>query len=215
MTTSPAERKRRTEQQLELLGVAVNPHLPLVEDEDEVRLRGAKDVAERAIILYVLLAVAHQENREHLVAWLKDQSLWKAVSPKEQTFLEDNQPSQQDIITASWRAESLWTLLWSLGYVERLELPQDFCDSQLIQQIMPEPESSTALFIDQASLRPTSEILDATDLIYRIHWSVVDADLSKREVPKGFQPGVVYERHYALNWLTWYADDWDDITTDT
>jgi hypothetical protein len=27
---------------------------------------------------------------------------------------------------------------------------------------------------------------------------------------------VVYERHYALNWLTGYMDqDWDDISTDT
>ena len=29
-------------------------------------------------------------------------------------------------------------------------------------------------------------------------------------------PSVVYERHYALNWLIGYCDQsWDEVTTDT
>lgn len=53
------------------------------------------------------------------------------------------------------------------------------------------------------------------DLIYRIDWAIVDARLNNKEPPGGFDPGVVFERHYALNWLTRYSDDWDDVTTDT
>ena len=99
--------------------------------------------------------------------------------------------------------------------MEELGLPKELCDSDLIQQIMPEPEMPIAQFINQASLRPPSEILDATDLIYRIHWADVDARLNNRETPGGLHAGIIYERHYTLNWLTWYAEDWDDITTDT
>ena len=36
------------------------------------------------------------------------------------------------------------------------------------------------------------------------------------EPAAGLEPGVVYERHYALNWLTKYGDvGWDNVPTDT
>ena len=157
----------------------------------------------------------HGLDRERAIAWLKNERLWDSVSPKEQDFLASDNAPEQDIIEASWRAESLWTLLWSLGEIEKLGLPKGLCDSQLIQKIMPALESSSVQFINQATLRSPAEILDATDLIYRIHWAVVDGHSNNQEIPGGFHPGIVYERHYALNWLTWYADEWDDITTDT
>jgi hypothetical protein len=141
--------------------------------------------------------------------------LWDSVSQKEKEFLENVNPSERDVFDASWRAESLWALLWSLGKIEKLELPEDVCDTQLIQEIMPEPESSCEEFINQAVLRSPTEILDATDLTYRIHWAAVDARLNNQEIPGEFDMGIIYERHYALNWLTWYAEGWDDITTDT
>jgi len=52
-------------------------------------------------------------------------------------------------------------------------------------------------------------------LIYRIHWAVVEAQLHKQPMPAGLNADVVYERHYALNWLTYYGDDWDNVSTDT
>lgn len=68
----------------------------------------------------------------------------------------------------------------------------------------------------KARLRPQADILDACDLIYRYHWAVVDARLKNAPAPAGLDSGVVYERHYALNWLVGYMDqDWDDISTDT
>lgn len=215
MTTDAAKRKQRNESYLKSLNVPVNSHLPLVEGERDVKLRTSEEVAKRCLILYVVVLVAHKTDRERMVAWLKNESLWESVSQSEKAFLEDSNPPQQAINAASWRAESLWTLLWSLGKAKELQLPKEMCDSTLIQEILPEPEESTAQFISQASLRPTTEILDATDLIYRIHWAEVDERLNNREPPGEFNPGIIYERHYALNWLTWYADDWDDITTDT
>ncbi len=212
---SPVKRKERTEGYLKSLGVPVNPHLPLVEGESEVRLREPKEVAKRAIVLYALVAVAHQADRQRATLWLKREGLWESVSPKEKGFLESDDPPEQARVEASWRAESLWTLLWALGKTARLDLPNEVCDTQLIQEIMPAPDSSCTQFINQAALRPPSEILDTTDLIYRVHWAVVDARLNSRKTPGGFHSGIVYERHYALNWLVRYADEWDDVTTDT
>lgn len=34
-------------------------------------------------------------------------------------------------------------------------------------------------------------------------------------MPAGLSEDIVMERHFALNWLTMYADDWDEMTTDT
>ena len=208
-------RKERNEQFLKTLGVPVNPTLPRVESETEASLREPKEVAKRAIALYALISVAHQADPEGAVSWLKDEDLWEAVTPKEKVFLGSENPSQEEIIDATWRAESLCTLLWALGKIEKSKLPTQLCDTELVQQIMSPVESSCAAFVTDATLRSTSEILDEMDLIYRIDWAIVDARLNNKEPPGGFDPGVVYERHYALNWLTRYSDDWDDVTTDT
>ena len=56
----------------------------------------------------------------------------------------------------------------------------------------------------------------ANESIYLIHWAVRDARLNGRPVPNNYHPGVVLERHHALNWLIGYCgQDWDDISTDT
>jgi Domain of unknown function (DUF4272) len=212
---SSLKRKERTERYLKALGVPVNPHLPRIEDDTDARLREPREVARRAIILYVLVLVAHKVFGESAAERLKEEGLWESVSPKEKEFFESDNPPQQDILNATWRAESLWALLWALGKVEKLELPTEICNSQLIQEIMSFRESLHIDFVNTSTLRPLSEILDEVDLIYRTDWAMVEARINDQEPPNGFLQGVVYERHYALNWLTWYADEWDDVTTDT
>jgi hypothetical protein len=212
---SSHERKERSEQLLKALNVPVNPSLPRVESEAEARHRQATDVAKRALALHAVISAAHDEDRESLVAWLKDEVLWESVSPKEKEFLQIKSPARQEVIMATWRVESLWVLLWALGKVEKLILPREICDMELLQEIMSAAVTTPLEFATDATLRSSSEILDAMDLIYRIDWAVVDARLLDHDVPGGFDPGVVYERHYALNWLTCYSEDWDDVTTDT
>ena len=59
----------------------------------------------------------------------------------------------------------------------------------------------------RSSIRPTSSTATLGG---------ADARISGRQPPAGLDPGVVYERHYALNWLIRYSDqEWDDISTDT
>ena len=213
---SSLQRKERNGQSLKSLGVPVNPDLPRLESDAEAKFRDPKEIARRAIILYFVISVAHGTNRETASSWLKDEGLWNLVSPKEKEFLESDNPTKQQIIASTWRAESLTVLLWALGKIEKLELPRELCDTDVVQDLMSwTEEDSCATFVNRSELRPPFEILDETDLIYRIHWAVVDARLNGKVVPAGFDPGVVYERHYALNWVTCYSDDWDDVTTDT
>jgi hypothetical protein len=196
------------------------------------QIQAADQVARRCIVLYAVLAAGHDEPRGELVAWLRREGLWDAVSPKESEFLVSESPAQKQRINATWRAEALLPLLWSLGLIAALPIPQQLCDMQLIRSVLPPLLASVREFISTVRLRSDSEIIDANEKIYQIHWRVRDARLRGQPTPLGKLPrmahadydppaesynsGVVQERHHALNWLIGYCgQDWDNITTDT
>jgi len=105
-------------------------------------------------------------------------------------------------------------MLWALGYVEDLGKPSSICDVSKAVTIM--KERTSAQFLADAKLRSFSQVLDEADLIYRYDWAVVDARVNGKSAPAGLDPGVVQERHQALNWLIGYMDQhWDDVSTDT
>jgi hypothetical protein len=221
---SPEERKIKTEALLASLGVPpINPYLPLIEAESEARIRSAKEVARRCGVLYALADVGHDADRSAILKWLKAEGLWKSASKKEKEFFLNPEPSIESRSEATWQVEKIYVFLWALGHIDVMELPCQLCNGSLIHSILPPlspitPDSPRcwAEFIRHAKLRSVSEILDAMDLIYRIDWAVVEFCVCNNQPPPaGFDQTVVYERHYALNWLTYYADDWDDITCDT
>lgn len=68
------------------------------------------------------------------------------------------------------------------------------------------------------NLRSIDEILDEADLIYRYHWACVDARIHRKNVPADLDSGVVFERHWGLNWLIGKGTDdgnWDCVSTNT
>lgn len=75
---------------------------------------------------------------------------------------------------------------------------------------------STKDFVKGAKLRDRTDFEDANLEIYETHWAVRDAQINGKKIPKGLDPGIVQERHHALNWLLNYEGQaWDDVTTDT
>lgn len=72
--------------------------------------------------------------------------------------------------------------------------------------------------LDKAiAIRSKSEILDWSDLLYRLHWAIRDAQINDTAPPPAIKGGVVQEWHRAVNWMTKYdqEDDWDAVGTDT
>jgi hypothetical protein len=207
--------------------------LAMEEDvQNTEQIRDADAVARRCIILYAVVAAGHNEPRDQLVAWLRHEGLWEAVTPKESEFLLSKSPTRQQQVNATWRAEALFSLVWSLGLIGELSIPQQLCDVQLVRSVLPPLFGSVGRFISEAKLRNDSELHDANEKIYQIHWHVRDAQRRHEPTPPGrlprmphedcdppaesLNPSVVQERHYALNWLIGYCgQDWDDITTDT
>lgn len=212
--TDAERRKKWSEDLLKIQGIPINPSLPAIESEDDVSPRSAEDIAKRAIGLCAVALRGDGLNQREIIDLLDGKDVWASVTPEEKQFLLKKRPARQEMTNFKWRYESLWVLLWALGYSNELGAPTSVCDVQrAVEMVLDIPSED---FIQRAKCRPIPEILDQTDLIYRYDWAVVDARMKGENPPGNLNPGVVYERHYALNWLIGYMDqDWDDVTTDT
>jgi len=207
-------RKARSIAILKKEGVPFIEHLPVVETEAEAKRRTTEVVAVRAIALCIVAVKGEGLENEEIEKLITKYEIADAFSPKERKFIDNPKPSKHDRIQFAWRYECYWVMLWSLGFIDELPRPDKICDV---------PKAATFLrdlaregFLKKAKLRPAREILDAADLIYRYHWATTEARIKNQPPPAGLDPGVVQERHYALNWLVGYSDqEWDDVTTDT
>ena len=209
-------RKDRSTAQLQRLGIQVPVSLPPVVGEGEVRWRTPQEVARRTVALAAVAVLAESRAEgEPLAHSVLDRNLPGCaafLSPAEQAYLAEQQPSEQQNVNFGWRYESLSLLNWALGLMDELPFPDQICDVPLTASLARE----TANKFDSPQLQPAPDLLDALDLHFRLHWAVVDARINNREAPQGIIPGVILERHYALNWLTRFEDnDWDEVDTPT
>ena len=206
-------RKVRSEDILHREGVRINQYLPVIENE-EARLRPTQDVAYRTLALLAVALKGEGREQQSVEKLIERYGLTSYFTPEETVFIRSAAPSQRDRCQFSWRYEAASVLLWALGYLEELGKPSAICDVPKAVRMM--RDRTTAQFLAGAQLRSVEQILDEVDLIYRYHWAVVDARINNKQCPAGLEPGVVQERHYALNWLIGYMNqDWDDVTTDT
>ena len=213
-------RKNHSIQHLRNLGLPVLECLPLIETVADSLRRNLHEVSVRALALATVAVKAEGDGFEDpdtvgsfISQLVKDFELGSAFTPLEQAFLDSSKPTEHSRVQFTWRYECYWTLLWALGFVPEMGEPSSMCDPATAMRIM--REHGRRSFLETASLRAQSEILDEADLIYRYHWAVVNARL-RGETVEGVDSGVVFERHYALNWLIGYqGQDWDNISTDT
>ncbi len=210
--------KERTAARLGDLGVAVAPSLPPVAGEGEVLLRDTSAITARCLAL--LACAVRAESLASGDALSADQALARlpgatfAMSPRERAFFEAEAPEPQEVTNHVWRYESLATLLWSVGALSELPMPTGLCDVPTIARLVLADRG--AAFAAAAVLRPPADLLDALDLHYRLHWATTSARTKGAPAPAGLDPGVVHERHYALNWLTCFQGaEWDDVDTPT
>lgn len=212
-------RKAATERMLAGRGVRVLSSLPPIVSGLEVELRAPSAVADRCLALFASAVRAEtfatspppmhaDEIRERLPR------AEAAMSPRELAFLRSDQPEEQDVIDHVWRYEALAVLAWSLSLIPEPGFPSGLCDVPQLAKAMMEHDGET--LVREARLRPTATILDALDQCFRIHWAVTDARVNGQPPVHDVDPGVVFERHRALNWLTCFQDaDWDDVDTPT
>lgn len=210
----PEARKRNSIKTLKKQGVPYIDHLPPIEQSHETTLRSEEEIVQRIIALAIVGVKGETGDHEFTQEVIDQFDARGFFTPKEQIFLDDLNPSETERIQFTWRYEGVHLLFWAIQIFDALDWPSQITDVPKIAETL--RDMGTDGLRELAKLRDQKAILDQADLIYRIHWAVVDARLNGQSTPGDLDGGVVLERHYALNWLIGYADQaWDDVSTDT
>src|SRR5262249_16593233 len=99
-----------------------------VDDDEKVKIQPPDEVARRTMILWAVELRAEGVPQAETLGLIEKLDLWRSVSPSEKAFLENNSPSPEECQRLVWRLESIWVLMWALGYIEQLEWPSGMCD---------------------------------------------------------------------------------------
>lgn len=210
-------RKARTEQALADRGLEVPTHLPPVPGGDELRPRGALEIFGRAQALVVVSERAISlRDGDPLPIDLFRQRLpgaFEHLSPDEHAFLAQDAASPEQVARFGWQCECTQVLAWASGLLDALPFPSAICNGGEITRAVLENAGRNPVSL---RLRSSAEVLDQLDLHYRLHWLTTEARIGRRDTVAGVEPGVVMERHRALNWLVRFADaQWDDVDMPT
>lgn len=221
---NPLQRKQKSIEILKANRVPYMEGLPAIQDADEVEGRSGEEIAKRAIACLIAIQVVCnisekrnvEESRKFFELLLDKYNVKEELTNSEKKVIYGN-PEEQEIISMAWKYEAYWTLIWALGIVDKLEYPSQICDCNFAIHSVANYESFDD-FMKNIKLRSVDEILDEADLIYRYNWACVNARINGENAPACLDSGVVFERHWGLNWLIGkgtYNDNWDRISTDT
>src|SRR5262245_49379532 len=184
-----AERRQRSVQRLRAEGVPVNDALPYTEDEAEMTFRTADEVVDRAIALMAVAGKGERAPAALVSRFVEEFNVRPKLTPRERSFMDRPDPPEREFIEFSWRYEALRVLLWSVGFLPDLPRPEVTVETAVLGRIL--LGGTEAGLRAQARLRPGTDLLDLSDLLYCYHWAVRDARLQGDDPPGGLHPGVV------------------------
>jgi len=171
--------------------------------------RSAQDIAGRLSALAYVIGLGFDAKGINLLEHLNKYDLMPYVSSYENELLNQDIIGDQDKINMSWLTECAQVLAWCIGLVDLNHFKH--CDDDLAQKIPFKTDPKE--FIQEASLRPISEIQEQSDLLYRMHWYARNSGLTGKECE--LSEGIVSERRKAIDWAYGVEEDWDEVPMDT
>ena len=224
-------RKERSEKFLNKKNIKINPHLPVIEDETEAKIKSPEETVKRAVTALFATQIAMdllnpqsdvKESAAFFGEMLERLGLSGEPTPEEKMFFalvnaNAPQPTEKFASDMAWRIEMVIPLLWACGIIsEDLSYPDKM--SEYIEQarVIAACDNFDEL-MQKVNMRNPSKILDKADLLFRMEWACVDARL-RGEIPSGnLNPDVVVEQHKGLNWLigAFDAENWDKVKPHT
>lgn len=193
------------------LGYPINRKLPLLDLSTSVR--SVEQAGRRFLALHAIISIAYGFQKNKVKNWLVKEGLDGALSNKESALLK-NEITEEEKHFLQWQVEALWAFAWYLRCHETLDFSK-ICADNLIN-MMPDLKADTPAqpYLDKLAVRETSELLQACDLAYCLHWGAREAELTRRAIPKAVPIQVIEERRRALDWLI-SDQDWDEVSLDT
>lgn len=196
------------------MGIPINQQLHTLESAYSLSLKTIEEVIDRILAITIVSAKGSGAPDETINTFIEIYNAKELFSPDEKDFIENEDPDQDEYNTYSWKIECNSVMLWAINLVPDLPFPHTLSDVETLYNLV--LESTKEELLERASYRNTNEILDALDLLYRLHWAILETRMNNEEFPIEISPGVVYERRYALNWMVNSPDEeWDDISMDT
>ena len=158
-----------------------------------------ESVAKRATALYLMATYAegliqrncpHEESRKFIQKFITKFNAEEYFTVKEREFLENNDPSDDEIGVYCWRWESLHFLLWAFGLIENLGLPNAPCQQFECTKIF-NRNRNVESFIKASKPHNIKEIIDVSNALEYI--STFPAEK--------YDVGVLTEWRLAAKWL--------------
>lgn len=224
-------RKERSEKFLNKQNIKINPHLPVIEDENEAKIKSPEETVKRAVTALFATQIAMdclnpesdvKESAAFFGEMLEQLGLSDEPTPEEKMFFalvnaKVPQPTAKFATQMAWRVEMVIPLLWACGIISG-DLAYPDKESEYIEQarMIAACDNFDELMM-KVNMRNPSKILDKADLLFRMDWACVDARL-RGEIPSGnLNPDVVVEQHKGINWLigAFDAEEWDKVKPHT
>lgn len=154
-----------------------------MDDEIDIELRSATDIALRAIIIAAVLQRVALEDAAirnepdavgeafDLREWIVTEQLSGALTESEAHTLETpvGEIPYEDCLNLSWQSEALAALLWSIGVRDFLSSGLESELASLLQAV-PHPWDRVSGWVQQASLRPESDVARERELADVWYW---------------------------------------------
>lgn len=217
------DRRLRSIEKCKKMGLPVMETLKASVYESECVIPSKEDIVHRLACIFAAAVCSEACNYEPdkaagmvkgMLSELEEKySVSKYFSNEEQEYTQNPLKHPDMHPKFGWRYEGCAVLLWALGLWELGE-PVNVCDAGKLGEILWNNDFNS--LCEKSAVRSKTEILDMQDLILRYDWACVDARIKGAEM-KTVDGEIVFEWHYALNWLTNanYTTDWDEIRTDT
>ena len=222
------DRKTRSEKVLKKHKILINPTLSRIANEEEARLKSPEEIVKRGVTAFLTCQIAIDilgnngaaESIEFFTPILERFGLREELTEDEKPYFDlsqcDNNTGQQ-AKEMQWRLEMCAALFWACGFIKKLPYPSEMIDTTK-QIFMINGCKNFAELMKNVKMRSLSEILDATDLIFRMNWACVEARVKNDPSIMGdLFSDVVWEQHKGFNWLigAYDADDWDTVNPHT
>lgn len=218
---SPETRRAKNNKWIQSMGIACYEDLPMTEPGSAVRLKDLDTICRRAIACLFSIQLAcdieggkdYAGSRELFFGLLQNYNVENQLLEKEKKLFYGGY-SRQDVIDVAWTYETYWALVWALGLIKNIKMPDSICDCQKAVALVGSCNRYEE-FRCMCKLRSVEEILDMLDLYYRYHWACVEKRVRPETNIGKLNPEVVMERRKGLEWLINEIDEWDEISLDT